>query len=131
MLGCGTGRGTINHETGNRGDCDRALCVFRRGQLPRTTFAAISYNKQTGLYGYANGYNSRDGAEERAAQECGPGCETIIWARDACAALATASSRAYGTGWDTDQELANQTAMNGCSAYADDCEIVVEVCSND
>jgi len=93
------------------------------------TFAAISYNKETGLYGYSKGYSSRDGAEERAAQECGPGCETVIWTRDACAALATASSHAYGTGWDTDQESANQTAMNICSGYADDCSLVVEVCS--
>ena len=99
------------------------------GSASATTFAAISYNKTSGLYGYSKGYSSRDGAEERAAQECGPGCETVIWTRDACAALATASSHAYGTGWDTDQESANQTAMNICSGYADDCSLVVEVCS--
>jgi hypothetical protein len=108
-----------------------SVSVFLSGAAVAETYAAISYNKQTGLYGYSKGYDTQDGAEERAAQECGPGCETIIWARDACVALATASSHAYGGGWDTDQESANQTAMNGCSQYADDCEIVAEVCSDD
>jgi hypothetical protein len=101
------------------------------GAASAATFAAISYNKETGLYGFSKGYSSRDGAEERAAQECGPGCETIMWARDACASLATARNRAYGTGSDTDRESADQTAMNVCSEYADDCSIVVEVCSDD
>jgi hypothetical protein len=101
------------------------------GVASATTFAAISYNKNTGLYGFSKGYSTRAAAEERAAQECGAYCETVIWARDACAALATASSHAYGTGWDTDQESANQTAMNVCSGYADDCSIVAEVCSAD
>ena len=105
------------------------LVFLGGGGASAATFAAISYNKASGLYGYSKGYSSRDGAEERAAQECGPGCETVIWTRDACAALATASSHAYGTGWDTDQESANQTAMNICSGYADDCSLVVEVCS--
>ena len=107
-----------------------AVSVFLGGAAAAETYAAISYNKNNGLYGYGRGYSTRAEAEERAAQECGPGCETIIWARDACAALATARSHAYGTGWDTDQESANQTAMNGCLAYADDCEIVAEACSN-
>jgi hypothetical protein len=95
------------------------------------TYAAIAYNKATGLYGFSKGYDTREEAEERAAQECGPGCETILWGCDSCVALATAGNHAYGSGWDTDQESANQTAMNGCSGYADDCEIVVEVCSDD
>lgn len=107
------------------------VVLFLSGTASASTFAAISYNKNTGLYGYSKGYNTREAAEERAAQECGPGCETILWTRDACAALATASSHAYGYGWDTDQESANQTAMNGCSEYAGDCSLVVEVCSND
>ena len=101
------------------------------GAASATTFAAISYNKDTGLCGYSKGYGTRAAAEERAAQECGPYCETVIWARDACAALATASSHAYGTGWDTDQESADQTAMNGCSTYADDCKLMAEVCSDE
>jgi len=108
-----------------------AISMLFSGAASAATFAAISYNKETGLYGYSKGYSSRDGAEERAAQECGPGCETIMWARDACASLATAPSHAYGTGSDTDRESANQTAMNVCSEYADDCSIVVEVCSTD
>jgi basic membrane lipoprotein Med (substrate-binding protein (PBP1-ABC) superfamily) len=99
------------------------------GAASATTFAAISYNKETGAYGFSKGYSSRDGAEERAAQECGPGCETVIWTRDACVALATAGDHAYGSGWDTDQESADQTAMNNCSKYASDCSVVAEACS--
>ena len=108
-----------------------AVSVFLGGAAAAETYAAISYNKHNGLYGYGRGYSTRAEAEERAAQECGPGCETIMWARDACAALATARNHAYGTGWDTDQESANQTAMNVCSEYADDCSVVAEVCSAD
>jgi hypothetical protein len=100
------------------------------GSAAAATFAAISYNKETGYYGYSQGYHSRDAAEERAAQECGPGCETIMWARDSCVALATATSHAYGTGRDTDQESAGQMAMNICSGYADDCSVVAETCSD-
>ncbi len=105
------------------------ISMFLAGSAFATTFAAISYNKETGAYGFSKGYSSRDGAEERAAQECGPGCETVIWTRDACLALATAGDHAYGSGWDTDQESADQTAMNNCSRYASDCSIAAEACS--
>ena len=107
------------------------ISVVLGGAAAAETYAAVSYNKQTGLYGYSKGYDTQDGAEERAAQECGPGCETLLWVRDACAALATSASHAYGSGWDTDGESASQTAMNACSEYADDCSVVVEVCSAD
>ena len=50
---------------------------------------------------------------------------------DSCIALAVSKSLAYGTGRDTDQESANQMAMNICSGYAGDCSIVAETCSND
>jgi hypothetical protein len=101
------------------------------GTASAATFAAISYNTETGYSGYSHGYQSRDAAEERAAQECGEGCETVMWARDSCVALATSKSRAYGTGRDTDQESANQMAMNICSGYAGDCSIVAEACSDE
>jgi hypothetical protein len=107
------------------------LVVFLTGTTSAATFAAISFNEETGYSGYSHGYQSRDAAEERAAQECGPGCETVMWARDSCIALAVSKSLAYGTGRDTDQESANQMAMNICSGYAGDCSIVAETCSND
>jgi hypothetical protein len=100
------------------------------GIASAATFAAISYNKETGAYGYSKGYASRDEAEERAAQECGPGCETVMWGRNSCISLATSSSHAYGTGRDSDIESAGQMAMNICSGYADDCSIVAEACSD-
>jgi hypothetical protein len=105
--------------------------LFLSGAASAATFAAISYNTETGYSGYSHGYQSRDAAEERAAQECGEGCETVMWARDSCVALAASKSLAYGTGRDMDQESANQMAMNICSGYAGDCSIVAETCSND
>lgn len=94
------------------------------------TFAAISYNKETGLYGFSKGYSTREDAEERAAQECGPSCETLIWARDACAALATGSDLAYGSAWNADLAFADADALVACSEHADDCAVVVEACSD-
>ena len=60
------------------------------------TYAAIAFSKRDGTYGYGNKYGSRAEAEERALQECGPGCTIVMWVRNQCAGLAVGRGRGYG-----------------------------------
>jgi hypothetical protein len=62
-------------------------------------FGAIAFSSSSGATGYSYDYDSRDGAEERALQECGPGCKVVLWFKNACGALAVGEGSGYGTGW--------------------------------
>ncbi len=105
------------------------ISAFFSGAAAAETYAAISYSQETGAYGYANRYDTQDGAEERAAQECGPSCETVIWARDACAALFIGNGNGYGVGWSADEDETVRIASEECSAQTSDCGLKAMVCS--
>ena len=57
-------------------------------------FGAIAFSSSSGATGYSYDYDSRDGAEERALQECGPGCKVVLWFKNACGALAVGKAAA-------------------------------------
>ena len=85
--------------------------------------------EETGASGYGNRYPSRDGAEERALQECGPGCEVVMWVRDECAALVIGKGNGYGTNRGTDENEAVQGAIAQCEQYTTDSGQIVMTCS--
>jgi serine/threonine-protein kinase len=93
------------------------------------TYAAIAYSKETGAYGYGNKYRSRDDAEERALQECGPGCTVVMWVRNQCAGLAVGRGKGYGTYRGENERIVGDAAINQCEGYTSDCELKVTVCS--
>ena len=50
---------------------------------------AIAFSEETGAVGYSYDHPTRDAAETKALEECGPGCKVVQWFRNACGALAT------------------------------------------
>lgn len=93
------------------------------------TYAAIAFSQANGYFGYANRYDTQDGAEERALQECGESCEVVIWARDACAALFAGDGNGYGVSWAATEKEAVQDAAVECDARTSACELKAAVCS--
>jgi serine/threonine-protein kinase len=92
------------------------------GSAEAETYAAIAFSQTNGYFRYANRFDTQDGAEERALQECGESCEIVIWARDACAVLFVGAGNGYGVGWSADEGDAVRTAADECDARTTDCE---------
>lgn len=101
------------------------------GSAAAETYAAIAFSQANGYSGYANRYDTQDGAEERALQECGESCEIVIWARDACAVLFVGAGNGYGVGWSADEGDAVRNAADECDSRTTDCEMRAAVCSAD
>jgi hypothetical protein len=92
-------------------------------------YAAIAFSKASGASGYSYSEPSRAAAEERALQECGPGCGVVIWTHDACAALAVGQGNGYGTYWSTSKTLAGNGALSQCAARTSGCRVTAYTCS--
>ena len=101
------------------------------GNAAAETFAAIAFSQENGYSGYSKGYDTQDGAEERALQECGESCKIVVWARDACAVLFVGAGNGYGVGWSADEGDAVRNAAEQCDARTTDCEMKAAVCSAD
>jgi Domain of unknown function (DUF4189) len=97
-------------------------------------FGAISYSPSDGADGYSYNYASRSAAEDRALSECrgygGTDCQVLVWFRNACAAMATSPSGAYGSGWGTTTGLAESAALDSCEQSGESCVIERSVCTN-
>jgi hypothetical protein len=105
-----------------------ASCTFATGAAA-AQYAAIAFAQSNGNYGYSNRASSRGAAEDRALQECGPGCEVVIWARDACAVLVTGDGNGYGVFWSADEDSAVSGALGECEARTSGCQLAAMVCA--
>jgi serine/threonine-protein kinase len=94
------------------------------------TFGAIAYSQANGAHGYGYKARSRDAAEEKALQECGPSCKVVIWFRNSCAALAVGKGRGYGTFWSAAEDAVLTGAMRECRKNTSACELTRMVCSS-
>jgi len=92
-------------------------------------FGAIAYSQTDGASGYSNQYPTREGAEERALEECGEGCQVVLWFENACGALAAGEGYGYGVGWTTSRSGAEELAMDNCRERTSDCKVVRWVCT--
>ncbi len=110
-----------------------ALCVGQSAKA-QDMFGAISYSPSDGADGYSYNYASRGDAEDRALSECrgygGTQCQILVWFRNACGAMATSSSGAYGSGWGTTTGLAESAALNSCEQSGANCVIERSVCTD-
>ncbi len=106
-----------------------ALTLQARSALAEDYYGAIAFSESSGADGWANDHGSRRSAEETALQNCGPRCEIVLWFKNACGALATASDHSYGTGWADSRREAEAIALNGCREHAEDCGIARWVCT--
>jgi hypothetical protein len=98
------------------------------------SYGAISRSPSTQEKGYSWNYRTRAAAENRSLSECesmsGAGdCEVLIWARDACMSIAEGSNGAAGTGWSTDEDQAERTAIKVCRNYGGrNCSTTRTIC---
>jgi hypothetical protein len=92
-------------------------------------FGAIAFSSGTGATGYSYDYDSRDDAEERALQECGPGCKVVLWFKNGCGALAVGEGNGSGTGWAASRTEAENLAIGYCRQNTSGCEISRWACT--
>ncbi|MBW4642183.1 MAG: DUF4189 domain-containing protein [Goleter apudmare HA4340-LM2] len=95
----------------------------------RTVYGAISYSPSTKVYSSGTA-SSKQAAINAALKNCrrdseSRDCTVPLWFRNAWGALAVASDGSYGSGWGTDQSLAERFAVETCERYGGaDCQVV-------
>ena len=58
----------------------------------------------------------------------GRGCKTVMWFKNACAALATGHN-GWGTAWADTRQAAERAAIGYCSKSTRGCSILVWTCT--
>lgn len=106
-----------------------ALAVQTAPAAAQDYFGAIAFSTRSGAHGWANDYGSRYGAENAALAQCGGGCRVVLWFKNTCGALATASDNSYGTGWSGSRRTAEAIAMRNCRERGGGCGILRWVCT--
>ena len=94
-------------------------------------YGAISYSKSSDRCGTAYNYRSRAEAESKAMSECGESdCETKIWFKNGCGALATSSDRTAGWAWAGNRSSAERRALQECGKRGNKCKVRCWSCTN-
>jgi len=110
-----------------------SLCVGTTGfaTSAMAEYGAIAFNQDTRDWGWASNYRTRRGAEDRALDECGRGCEIAVWYEDQCGAVAM--GRDGGAGWAPGYDLAEaeDEALYQCEGVDRRCRILISSCSWD
>jgi serine/threonine-protein kinase len=91
-------------------------------------FGAIAFSPATGATGYTYDMPTREVAEERALQQCGARCRTVLWFRNACGALAVGNN-GFGSAWAPQQRAAALMALDRCRQRTSECRIKVTACA--
>jgi hypothetical protein len=104
-------------------------------EVMANNYGAIARSRNTGDKGYAWNFKSRQEAERRARQECrslsgSDDCRALLWFRNACGSIAEASNGGAGTGWGTDEELAERYAIASCRTVGSRCRVVRTFCTD-
>ena len=92
-------------------------------------YGAIAFSHGSGARGYSYDYPSQEEAEERALQECGRGCEVVVWFVNACGALAVGAGNGYGYAWAASRREAEASALSFCQGQTSGCGIAVWTCT--
>jgi Domain of unknown function (DUF4189) len=92
-------------------------------------YGAIAFSTDSGAHGYSYDFGSRGEAEERALQECGSGCEVVLWFKNSCGALAAGEGNGYGTAWAGNREAAEDAALRVCAQNAGNCSVKAWACT--
>jgi len=98
-------------------------------------YGAMAYSPGTGAYGYVYDLGSRSEAESGALAQCagrtsGGDCKVLLWFKNSCGAIATATNGAYGSGWGESRALAEQNAVTSCSRNASNCQPLAWACTS-
>jgi hypothetical protein len=97
-------------------------------------FGSIYFSQNDGARGWSTDYNSQNGAEDRAYNECvgagGRDCVRATWFRNACGALAVGDGNGWGSHWAETRIRAEGNALRTCRQNARNCEVVESVCTS-
>ncbi len=96
-------------------------------------FGAIAYSPSKGAYAVTYDRPSQADAEAGALAECrsrAEDCESSVWFRNACGALAVGKDGGWGTDWGNDRPAAEANAINMCQRYTSDCSVLRSVCAS-
>lgn len=109
----------------------RSICTRRC--LFAKEYGAFAHSAVTDVYGYAFGYETQEGAEQRALSECGEDaddCEIVLWFWNACGALAQDETGTYGTAWGDGAGAARVAALADCEDNGGTgCAVVESLCT--
>ena len=85
-----------------------------------------------GSDGYSYDHPTREQAEERALQECGPKCEVVVTFHNACGAFATDVAKSCGPqgwAWNAERGAAEDMAIRECiNQGGGQCQVKRWVC---
>jgi serine/threonine-protein kinase len=112
------------------------LAVFIALLLPSLAcaqdfFGSIVYSIEARQYGWANNQPSREAAEQAAMGACrklASDCRVLVWFRNSCGALATASKSHAAETADTQSE-AEAKAMKLCAKRSRHCKVTRSFCT--
>jgi predicted secreted Zn-dependent protease len=92
-------------------------------------YHAISFSQNTGKFGYAKNYDSREEAEKLATRYCESNdCIIAAWSKNACVSLATSPRNSYGGAWGISAKDSEKKAIELCSNYDKECRIIKTIC---
>lgn len=86
---------------------------------------------QTGAFGWSSNYETKEGAEERALQECGKHAQDCVIRRvfqNECLAVALGRGR-VGWAWGGTKDAREAKAIESCNRPGVDCTIRASFCS--
>ncbi len=100
---------------------------------PAFAFGSLAVqSRQSGNVGYSHDYSTKDGADEEALQECGPGCDVVVQFWNGCGAYAAdmdKGSTVYGWGTGSSRSVAQDSAIEHCEDEGGNaCKIRVWAC---
>lgn len=94
-------------------------------------YAAIAFSFNTGKWGYSYNYGTRADAETVAIRNCkADDCQVLVWATDACCALAVGDNNKYGYGWNYDKDDAIARALRECQQRTENCQLKCWTCTD-
>ena len=96
-------------------------------------YGALAYSQKSGSYGWSIDAQSQADAENSAINECykrAGDCQSAIWFRDACGAIAVGEDGGWGADWGRNKTAARNKAMNVCNGYTYNCKVVVTQCTS-
>jgi hypothetical protein len=99
--------------------------------LAQDYYGAIAYSPGKKAHGWAYNHPTRKAAESAALGNCrkfAPDCKTLVWFKNACAALATGPG-GYGSAWGSTQTAADGEALKLCGQHSKGCSVTRRVCT--
>ncbi|MBD2497690.1 DUF4189 domain-containing protein [Nostoc sp. FACHB-280] len=103
--------------TAEAGSAKNVFGAISYSPSTRTYSSGIAKTKQAAINASLNKCRSQSGAKD---------CTTPLWFKNAWGALAVGSDGSYGTGWGTNQSLAEKYAIETCEKYGgQSCQVVL------